>query len=116
MIVTGGKIHLFSKNWIDFTSTHYVINSILAGKHVADSTETLNTGYLVTSADKAPGQEIVALQDTRVQGQEIIICIYFPTTAVVIILMGIKEKLICPMRPRWARQKALLSEMTVMVI
>ncbi len=61
MIVTGGKIHLFSKNWIDTASTHYVINSILAGKYVADSTETLKTGYLVTSADKAPGQEIVVL-------------------------------------------------------
>jgi hypothetical protein len=30
MIVSEGKIDLFTKDWIDFTSTHYVINSTLA--------------------------------------------------------------------------------------
>jgi hypothetical protein len=61
MIVADGKIHLFTKNWIDLTSTHYIINSIAAGNYVASPSETLNTGYMVTGADKAPGQEIVAL-------------------------------------------------------
>lgn len=61
MIVSGGKIHLFTKDWISYTSTHYVINSTLAGSYVATPVETLNTGYLVTGASKAPGQEVIAL-------------------------------------------------------
>ncbi len=61
MIVSGGKIHLFTKGWIDFTSTHYVINSTLAGHYVAAPFETLKTDYLVTGASKAPGQEVVTL-------------------------------------------------------
>jgi len=61
MIVDGGKIHLFTKNWVDITTTHYVINSLLAGTYIATPLETLNTGYLVTAADKAVGQEITAL-------------------------------------------------------
>lgn len=61
MIVTDGKVHLFTKNWIDLTSTHYVINSTSAGTYVAAPLEMLNTGYLVTSADKVPGQEIIVL-------------------------------------------------------
>src|SRR5258706_2571045 len=61
MIVDGGAIHLFTKNWIDLTSTHYVINSLSAGTYIATPLDTLNTGYLVTAADKAVGQEIIAL-------------------------------------------------------
>ena len=61
MIVDNGNIHLFSKNWIDLNSTHYVINNTLPGSYIADSLETLETGYLVTGADKAPGQKVVAL-------------------------------------------------------
>ena len=30
MIVDNGKIHLFTKNWIDLNTTHYVIDSVLA--------------------------------------------------------------------------------------
>lgn len=61
MIVDGGKIHLFTKNWIDFTTTHYEINGLTAGTYTAFPLETLATNYLVTGADKAYGQKIVAL-------------------------------------------------------
>lgn len=68
MIIDDGKIHLFTKNWVDFTSTHYVINSLLAGDYVAAPLETLNTGYLVTGADKAPGQNITVLLGYQTTG------------------------------------------------
>lgn len=61
MIVDNGNIHLFSKNWIDLTSTHYIINSTDAGTYVANALETLATNYLVTAADKVAGQNIIAL-------------------------------------------------------
>jgi hypothetical protein len=61
MIVDGGKIHLFTKNWVDTTSTHYVIADTAAGTYTALPLETLATKYLVTGADKVPGQNIVAL-------------------------------------------------------
>jgi hypothetical protein len=61
MIVDDGKIHLFTKNWIDVNTTHYVINSVVAGTYTATPLETLATTYLVTAADKAIGQNIVAL-------------------------------------------------------
>jgi hypothetical protein len=61
MIVDAGKIHLFSKNWVDLNTTHYVIDGTAAGTYVANPLETLATGYLVTAADKAVGQEVVAL-------------------------------------------------------
>lgn len=61
MIVDGGKIHLFTKNWIDISTTHYEINSLSAGTYVAAPLETLMTNYLVTAADKANGQNLVAL-------------------------------------------------------
>ncbi|MEP6583601.1 MAG: hypothetical protein ABJA90_05025 [Ginsengibacter sp.] len=54
MIVDGGKIHLFTKNWIDLTSTHYVINSTLPGNYVLSPLETLPVNFLVTGADIAP--------------------------------------------------------------
>ena len=61
MFVDGGKIHLFSKNWLANNTTHYVINSVSAGSYVATPVETLETGYLVTAADKAPGSDLVVL-------------------------------------------------------
>jgi hypothetical protein len=61
MIIDEGKIHLFTKNWVDLTSTHYVINNTLAGTYIAARSETLNTGYLVTAATKAPGKKIAEL-------------------------------------------------------
>jgi hypothetical protein len=59
MIIDRGKIHLFSKNWINVNTTHYVINSTAAGSYIADSVETLATDFLVTGAGKARGQQII---------------------------------------------------------
>ena len=61
MIVDGGKIHLFTKNWISLSTTHYVINGLTAGSYIATPLETLAVNYLVTGADKAPGKNLVAL-------------------------------------------------------
>ncbi len=61
MIVDEGKIHLFTKNWIDINCTHYIINSTVAGTYTATPAETLATNFLVTAADKAPGNKVVAL-------------------------------------------------------
>lgn len=61
MIVENEKIHLFSKNWADLTSTHYVINGTAAGNYTASPLDTLQTGYLVTGATKVPGKEITVL-------------------------------------------------------
>lgn len=68
MIVDNGKIHLFSKNWIDLTSTHYVINGVEAGTYIATPLETLATGFLVTGADKAVGDSVVAFIGYHVTG------------------------------------------------
>jgi hypothetical protein len=61
MVVDGGKIHLFTKNWVDNYTTHYVINGVTAGTYSATALETLATNYLVTAADKMPGQDVIAL-------------------------------------------------------
>lgn len=61
MIVDGGKIHLFSKNWIKTNTTHYVIDGTAAGSYTADSLETLATNYLVTSAAITPNRKAIAL-------------------------------------------------------
>ncbi len=61
MLIDGGKIHLFTKNWIDTTTTHYIINTTLPGNYILDPVETLPTGFLVTAADKAPAHATIAL-------------------------------------------------------
>lgn len=61
MIIEAGKIHLFTKNWIDNNTTHYVINSTTAGAYIAEPLETLNTQFLVTAAAKTSGTNIIAL-------------------------------------------------------
>ncbi len=66
-IIDGGKIHLFSKNWIDINTTHYVINGITAGTYVATPVETLASGYLVTAASKA-GNGVIALLGYQASG------------------------------------------------
>jgi hypothetical protein len=68
MIVDNGKIHLFSKNWVDINSTHYVINSTNAGTYVALPMETYATNYLVSAADKVAGQNIVVLLGYQTSG------------------------------------------------
>lgn len=49
MIFLNDSIHLFSKNWVDLQTKHYVIPNS-PGTHIAQKRETLNTGFLVTSA------------------------------------------------------------------
>lgn len=49
MIFFNDSIHLFSKNWVDKQTRHYVLPNT-PGTHVAQYRETLNVGYLVTSA------------------------------------------------------------------
>jgi hypothetical protein len=61
MIVDDGKIHLFTKNWTNNTSSHYIISNTDGGVHVAQFKETINTGYLVTGADKMPNQDAIVL-------------------------------------------------------
>jgi hypothetical protein len=61
MIVENNQIHLFSKNWADNNTTHYLINSTNPGTYVATAMETLATGFLVTAADKVQAQNIITL-------------------------------------------------------
>ncbi|MEP7163307.1 MAG: hypothetical protein ABI741_01370 [Ferruginibacter sp.] len=68
MIVDDGKIHLFSKNWVDLNATHYVIGSVMAGTYIAMPLETLATNFLVTAADKSVGNKVVALLGYQVTG------------------------------------------------
>ncbi|MBK9047405.1 MAG: PKD domain-containing protein [Bacteroidetes bacterium] len=49
MIFLNDSIHLFSKNWVDKQTKHYVLPNT-PGTHVAQYRETYNTGFLVTSA------------------------------------------------------------------
>ncbi|MEO5891689.1 MAG: hypothetical protein ABIQ31_15685 [Ferruginibacter sp.] len=68
MIVDNGKVHLFTKNWIDLTTTHYEIGGVIAGTYTATPLETLATNYLVTAADKVPGQKLVVLMGYKNTG------------------------------------------------
>lgn len=61
MIVDEGKIHLFTKNWIDINCTHFIINNVVAGTYIATPVETLATNFLVTAADKSIGNKVVVL-------------------------------------------------------
>ncbi len=61
MLIDGGKIHLFTKDWIDTTTTHYIINTTLPGNYILDPVEALPTGFLVTAADKTPRHGTIAL-------------------------------------------------------
>jgi hypothetical protein len=68
MIVDGGQIHLFSKNWVEINTVHYIINSVAPGTYSATPVDTLATGYLVTGADKVPNQNIIALLGYQTSG------------------------------------------------
>ena len=61
MLVDSGKIHLFTKDRVNFSTTHYIINSTNAGTYALLPVETLATNYLVTAADKAPNQNVIIL-------------------------------------------------------
>ncbi|MDQ3277692.1 MAG: hypothetical protein M3Q06_05170 [Bacteroidota bacterium] len=68
MIVEGEKIHLFTKNWVENNTTHYVIDYVKAGSYVAKPLETFATNYLVTAADKVPGSDSLLLIGYQVRG------------------------------------------------
>lgn len=68
MIVTNKQVHLFTKNWVDNNSIHYVIKSIDAGNYTATPVDTLATGFLVTAGDKVDGENIIALLGYQTSG------------------------------------------------
>ena len=61
MIVDQGAIHLFTKDWVNKTTTHYRINSIRAGTYSAQPIETLSVNYLITGADKPSDKAVLVL-------------------------------------------------------
>ena len=50
MIFLGGNIHLFTKEWITNTVSHYVIDKNLTENQPAKKLETFDTGFVVTDA------------------------------------------------------------------
>ncbi len=50
MIVLNGKIHVFTKEWVSKSTTHYVLNPELADNQAAEKTESFRTGFVVTDA------------------------------------------------------------------
>lgn len=50
MIFLGGNIHLFTKEWITNTVSHYVIDKNLTENQPAKKLETFETGFVVTDA------------------------------------------------------------------
>jgi hypothetical protein len=58
MIFFNGKLHLFTKNRKEFTTSHYIVNQV-SGK--AEKIETFDTDGLVTGADISPDGKLVAL-------------------------------------------------------
>ncbi len=49
IIFFNDSLHLFSKDWVDKQTRHYVLPAI-PGTYIAELKETLNTGFLVTGA------------------------------------------------------------------
>lgn len=58
------SLHLFTKNWVDNQTRHYVI-SAEPGTHVAQLRETYNVGGLITGADISDDGAIVLLGYTE---------------------------------------------------
>ena len=50
MIFSDGNIHLFTKEWITNTVSHYVINKNLTENQPAKKLESFDTGFVVTDA------------------------------------------------------------------
>ncbi|ANE53116.1 hypothetical protein SY85_24230 [Flavisolibacter tropicus] len=61
MIVDEDGIHLFTKDWLNKTTTHYRINSTHAGTFSAQPFETFPANLLVTGADKIKGTAVIVL-------------------------------------------------------
>jgi len=50
MIFLGGNIHIFTKEWITNTVSHYVIDQNLSASQPAYKLESFDTGFVVTDA------------------------------------------------------------------
>jgi hypothetical protein len=58
MIFFNGKIHLFSKNWQNLTSTHYILNQTTG---IAEKQETFDVQGLITGASISPDRKTIVL-------------------------------------------------------
>lgn len=50
MIFLNGKIHIFTKEWVSKSTTHYIIDPAISENQPAQKIETFHTGYVVTDA------------------------------------------------------------------
>lgn len=50
MIFLDGKLHIFTKEWVTNTVSHYVIDQKLTDNQPAQKLETFDTGFVVTDA------------------------------------------------------------------
>ncbi|MFT4762398.1 MAG: hypothetical protein ACI9XO_003513 [Paraglaciecola sp.] len=60
MFVFEDSLHLFSKNWVDFKTRHYVLPTT-AGEHVAQVRDSLEVQVQITSADISDEGEVLLL-------------------------------------------------------
>jgi hypothetical protein len=68
MIVNKGNIHLFTKDWVNKSTTHYTIPSVDAGNYTAMPTESFPINYLVTGADINSNGNVLVLLGYDNQG------------------------------------------------
>jgi hypothetical protein len=68
MVVKNDSIHLFSKNWLQQSTTHYVISGVQPGDYVATPLETLPAGFLVTAASLSVGNNVLVLLGYQTAG------------------------------------------------
>ncbi|MCC6724868.1 MAG: T9SS type A sorting domain-containing protein [Saprospiraceae bacterium] len=59
-IALGDSLHIFSKRWLDFTTHHYVLPKT-PGTHVAQLRDSLDVGFLTSSADVSSDGTILLL-------------------------------------------------------
>jgi hypothetical protein len=65
VIFFNGKLHIFTKNRKEYTTSHYVVNQA-SGK--AEKLETFDTDGLITGADLSPDGKLVALVGYDLRG------------------------------------------------
>lgn len=58
MLYFQGKLHLFTKNHRDYTTTHYTLDP---QTQAVEKIETLNTNGMITGADISPDSQVIAL-------------------------------------------------------
>jgi len=71
MIYLNGKIHLFTKNRKEYTTSHYIVNQTTG---LAEKVETFNTEGLITGADISPDGKVVALLGYSLRGFPTVFC------------------------------------------